>query len=70
MDLVAAWRRLPVADQEVLALHVWEGLTDRDAATVLGCSTRESGRGLRLVDELADAWASGGEETWESRWLP
>ncbi|MGW3244747.1 RNA polymerase sigma factor [Streptomyces sp. NPDC001070] len=38
MDLIAAWRRLPTADQEVLALHVWEGLTDRAAATVLGCS--------------------------------
>src|SRR5262245_48381229 len=38
MDLVAAWRRLSAVDQEVLALHVWEGLTDRDAATVLGCS--------------------------------
>ncbi|MEU6574890.1 sigma-70 family RNA polymerase sigma factor [Streptomyces sp. NPDC046805] len=38
MDLVAAWRQLPAADQEVLALHVWEGLPDRDAATVLGCS--------------------------------
>ncbi|MDQ8706953.1 ATP-binding protein [Streptomyces sp. LHD-70] len=24
----------------------------------------ESGRGLRLIDELADAWASLGEETW------
>jgi RNA polymerase sigma factor (sigma-70 family) len=38
MDIVAAWRRLSAADQEVLALHVWEGLTDRAAATVLGCS--------------------------------
>jgi RNA polymerase sigma-70 factor (ECF subfamily) len=38
LDLIAAWRRLPAADQEVLALHVWEGLTDRAAATVLGCS--------------------------------
>jgi RNA polymerase sigma-70 factor (ECF subfamily) len=38
MDLVAAWRQLSATDQEVLALHVWEGLPDRDAATVLGCS--------------------------------
>ncbi|MFJ4925059.1 RNA polymerase sigma factor [Streptomyces sp. NPDC088736] len=38
MDLVAAWRQLSATDQEVLALHVWEGLTDREAATVLGCS--------------------------------
>ncbi|MEV5171275.1 sigma-70 family RNA polymerase sigma factor [Streptomyces flaveolus] len=34
MDVVAAWRRLSVADQVVLALHVWVGLTDGDAATV------------------------------------
>ncbi len=32
-DVVAAWRRLSVADQEVLALHVWEGLTDGDGAS-------------------------------------
>ncbi len=38
IDLAAAWRRLSSADQEVLALHVWEGLPDRDAAAVLGCA--------------------------------
>jgi RNA polymerase sigma-70 factor (ECF subfamily) len=38
LDLVAAWRRLSAADQEVLALHVWEDLDDRAAAAVLGCS--------------------------------
>lgn len=38
IDLTAAWRRLSPADQEVLALHVWEGLPDRDAAAVLGCA--------------------------------
>ncbi|MFD5074343.1 RNA polymerase sigma factor [Streptomyces sp. NPDC058371] len=38
IDLVAAWRSLPPADQEVLALHVWEELDARDAATVLGCT--------------------------------
>ncbi|WP_329460674.1 RNA polymerase sigma factor [Streptomyces sp. NBC_01497] len=38
MDLVSAWRQLSAADQEVLALHVWEGLPDRAAASVLGCS--------------------------------
>ncbi|MPY61485.1 RNA polymerase sigma factor [Streptomyces spongiae] len=38
MDLVAAWKELPPADQEVLALHVWEGLAAKDAAKVLGCT--------------------------------
>ncbi|MFF4520330.1 RNA polymerase sigma factor [Streptomyces bluensis] len=38
MDLVAAWKSLPPADQEVLALHVWEGLAAKDAAKVLGCT--------------------------------
>jgi RNA polymerase sigma-70 factor (ECF subfamily) len=38
LDLVSAWRALSPADQEVLALHVWDDLTDRDAAAVLGCS--------------------------------
>ncbi|MFD9390308.1 RNA polymerase sigma factor [Streptomyces sp. NPDC060000] len=38
IDLVAAWQCLIPADQEVLALHVWEGLEARDAATVLGCT--------------------------------
>lgn len=38
MELVAAWQSLAPADQEVLALHVWEGLAARDAAKVLGCT--------------------------------
>jgi RNA polymerase sigma-70 factor (ECF subfamily) len=38
IDLVAAWQSLAPADQEVLALHVWEALDARDAATVLGCT--------------------------------
>ncbi|MBA2807886.1 sigma-70 family RNA polymerase sigma factor [Streptomyces sp. KM273126] len=38
MELVAAWKSLPPADQEVLALHVWEGLAAKDAAKVLGCT--------------------------------
>ncbi|MFC0436212.1 RNA polymerase sigma factor [Kutzneria buriramensis] len=38
LDLLAAWRGLSTSDQEILALHVWEGLTDKEAATVLGCS--------------------------------
>ncbi|MGD6756415.1 RNA polymerase sigma factor [Streptomyces sp. BH105] len=38
IDLVAAWQSLAPADQEVLALHLWEGLGARDAATVLSCT--------------------------------
>lgn len=38
IDLVAAWQSLAPADQEVLALHVWEGLDARDSAAVLGCT--------------------------------
>lgn len=37
-DLAAAWRRLPAADQEVLALTAWDGLTAAQAAKVLGIS--------------------------------
>jgi RNA polymerase sigma factor (sigma-70 family) len=38
VDLMDAWRTMPPADQEVLALHVWEDLSAKDAASVLGCS--------------------------------
>lgn len=38
MDLAAAWQSLAPADQEVLALHVWEQLSAKDAAKVLGCT--------------------------------
>jgi len=37
-DLAAAWRRLDAADQEVLALTAWDGLTAAQAAKVLGIS--------------------------------
>src|SRR5262249_26370399 len=36
--ITAAFRRLPAADQELLALAAWEGLTTGQIATVLGCS--------------------------------
>jgi RNA polymerase sigma factor (sigma-70 family) len=36
VDLMDAWRTMPAADQEVLALHVWEDLSAKDAAAVLG----------------------------------
>ncbi|RIX28583.1 RNA polymerase sigma factor [Amnibacterium setariae] len=38
MDVIAAWRTLAPADQEVLALAVWEDLPAAEAAQVLGCS--------------------------------
>lgn len=38
IDVVFAWRRLHVRDREVLALHLWEGLSDSDGAQVLGCT--------------------------------
>jgi hypothetical protein len=59
MDLVAAWRQLPAADQEVLALHVWEGLTDRDAATVLGCSRARPTRcAWRAPNAVWPSWSA------------
>lgn len=38
LDLLTAWQALSASDQEILALHAWEELTDREAATVLGCT--------------------------------
>ncbi|UYQ66312.1 RNA polymerase sigma factor [Streptomyces peucetius] len=38
LELGAAWQALAADDQEVLALHVWEQLTAREAAQVLGCT--------------------------------
>jgi RNA polymerase sigma-70 factor, ECF subfamily len=57
MDLTAAWQALSTTDQEILALHVWEGLKDREAATVLGCSraaySMRLGRAKRRLAKLA-----------------
>lgn len=36
IQLVQAWRRLPEAHQETLALLRWDGLTPAQAAAVLG----------------------------------
>lgn len=60
IDLVAAWRSLTPADQEVLALHVWEQLDARDAAQVLGCTRAAYAMRLtrakrRLADRLTSA---------------
>lgn len=38
VDLVRAWRALPAAAQETLALTVWDGLSSAHAAAVLGIS--------------------------------
>ena len=47
VDLARAWGSLSPADQEVLALHVWDDLSDRDAATVLGCT--RAAYSMRLI---------------------
>lgn len=38
LDLIAGWRQLSRKDQEAIALHAWEELTDTEAAKVLGCT--------------------------------
>ncbi|MEV7430972.1 sigma-70 family RNA polymerase sigma factor [Nocardioides sp. NPDC092400] len=38
-DVTAAMRRLSARDQEVLELHLWEGLEPREIADVLGVTT-------------------------------
>jgi len=38
IDLATAWRRLDPADQEVLALTLWDGLNGAEAAAVLSIS--------------------------------
>ena len=38
-DVTAAMRRLSARDQEVLELHLWEGLQPREIAEVLGLTT-------------------------------
>ena len=36
-DIVRAWGRLSAGEREVLTLVAWDGLSAREAATVLGC---------------------------------
>ena len=38
-DVTAAMQRLSARDQEVLELHLWEGLEPREIADVLGLTT-------------------------------
>jgi RNA polymerase sigma-70 factor, ECF subfamily len=44
--VVAALARLPSAEQELLRLVAWEGLSHREVAAVLGCS--ENAAAIRL----------------------
>ncbi|MFD4558437.1 RNA polymerase sigma factor [Streptomyces sp. NPDC058469] len=63
LELVEAWQALAAADQEVLALHVWEDLTAKEAARVLGCtrasySMRLTRAKRRLAGQLGHAAAT------------
>lgn len=61
-DVTAAMRRLSARDQEVLELHLWEGLESREIAEVLGLATsvvrprlsRARARLRALLDEEPD----------------
>lgn len=64
-DVVAAMERLSGRDQEVLQLHLWEGLEPREIAEVLGLSTvvvrpRLSRARARLRDLLGNDPDPGG----------
>jgi RNA polymerase sigma factor (sigma-70 family) len=65
-DLVALWRGLDPLDQEVLALQVWEGLSSREAAVVLGisraaCSMRATRARRRLAAALGTETGAPGQ---------
>jgi RNA polymerase sigma factor (sigma-70 family) len=47
IDLQAAWRALSDADQEILALGIWEDLPQAEAAAVIGCT--RSAYAMRLT---------------------
>ena len=69
VDLVRAWWTLSAADREVLALVAFDGLTDVQAAAVLGCrrSTfrmRLNRARRRLRSALEPAGALPFEESW------
>lgn len=66
-DLVSLWRDLDPLDQEILALQIWEGLSSREAAVVLGisraaCSMRATRARRRLATALT-AEISGREQS-------
>ena len=66
-DLVSLWRGLDPLDQEILALQVWEGLSSREAAAVLGisraaCSMRAT-RARRRLAAAMGAESTGPEQS-------
>lgn len=67
-DVSAAMQRLSGRDQEVLELHLWEGLEPREIAEVLGLSTvvvrpRLSRARARLRDLLGNEPPSSGHDS-------
>ena len=67
-DVAAAMRRLSGRDQEVLELHLWEGLEPREIAEVLGPTTvvvrpRLSRARARLRDLLGNDPPPAGHDT-------
>lgn len=69
VDLVRAWWTLSAADREVLALVAFDGLTDTQAAEVLGC--RRSAFTMRLSrarQRLRAALEPVGTDTLEATW--
>jgi RNA polymerase sigma factor (sigma-70 family) len=70
-DLVSLWQGLDPLDQEVLALQVWEGLSGREAATVLGISRAAcSMRATRARRRLAAAIGAGTSDPEPFRAIP
>lgn len=47
LDVAAAFDRLPEADQEILRLVAWEGLSTRDVAAALGATVPATG--MRII---------------------
>lgn len=65
-EIAAAFRRLPGAEQELLALSSWEGLDPGQIAVVLGCSRNAARIRLhrarkRLAGDLARGQARPGQ---------
>lgn len=70
--LVAASRRLSEADQEVLRLAAWEGLSHREIGRSLGCSENAAAlrlhrARLRLREALVKEGRAAGQEVVEAR---
>jgi RNA polymerase sigma factor (sigma-70 family) len=62
-ELVSLWQGLDPLDQEVLALQIWEGLSGREAAAVLGISRAAYAmRATRARRRIAAAIGSAGSD--------